>query len=82
MFEAILRGRARASRERLSGPEREDLDATIARIEVDPWLDRRTKFELPMPPLIFWMYRDGVWRIAYRAVDDAFIAIEEIQRLL
>jgi hypothetical protein len=82
VFEAILRGRARASRDQLSDAQKEDLDATIARIESDPWLDGRTKCEFPVPPLILWMYRDGVWRIAYRVVDDAFIEIFQIQRML
>jgi hypothetical protein len=82
VFEAILRGRARSSRDQLLDAHTEDLDTTIARIEEVPWLDGRTKFELPVPPLILWMYRDGVWRIAYRVVDDAFIEIYHVQRLL
>jgi hypothetical protein len=82
MFEAVLRGRAVAARAQLDGVWRQELDARLAYLESDPWLDGRRTFEFPVPPLILWLCADGVWRIVYRVVDNAFIEVYDIRRTL
>jgi hypothetical protein len=82
VFEVVLRGRARASRAELSEDERADVDALFARLEVDPWLDGRSQFELPVPPLILWLFTNGVWRFVYRVVDNAFVEVYDIRRAI
>jgi hypothetical protein len=82
MFEAILRGRAVLVRAQLDEVWQQELDARLAYLESGPWLDGRRKFEFPLPPLILWLYADGVWRIVYRVVDNAFVEVYDIQRTL
>jgi hypothetical protein len=49
---------------------RRELDERLANVESGPWLDGRHNFEAPVPPLILWLYADGVCRIVYRVVDN------------
>jgi len=71
-----------AARAALDEVWRDELDAALATLETAPWLDGARRFELPMPPVILWLHTDGVWRIAYRVVDDAFVEVYDIRRTL
>jgi hypothetical protein len=81
MREAILAPAARAYRDMMSDAERVAADRCIARLEGDATPDGRTTLAVPDVPG-FFLYDDGMWRIAYTVPDGATVVIRSIAHVL
>jgi hypothetical protein len=79
MFEAVFRGGARASYERLDILDRAEVDHIIRLIELNPYLDGVHKIEIVVAPLVLQAYDNGTWQITYR-IAEPFIEIYGVDR--
>jgi hypothetical protein len=81
VFEAVLRGAARAEYERLDIMDRAQVDHIIRLIELSPYIDGVHKIDVVVAPLVLRAYDNGTWRVTYRFVEP-FVEIYSIRRLI
>jgi hypothetical protein len=79
VFEAILRGGARAMRAAFDERDRDEVDRLLALIELDPYEDDLHKFKTLVAPLVMNVYDNEAWRITYRVVHP-FAEVYSIRR--
>ncbi len=80
MSEAIFCGDVRRQYAALSEANRDDVQAIIDELEVDPSINYRTTFEVHWSPLVLRMFDNSIWRIMFRVPDDATVLIVSIRR--
>ena len=81
MFEAVQLPGARAVYELLAPDEQRAVDQRIGWIERLPEIGAGRRLIIGIPPRILSVFDDGLWRIAYRVVDDRFIEVWAIRRV-
>ena len=81
MFETVYVGRFRAQFEALPPADQVEVKGIIRLLELDPQVDGVHKVEFPVLPVILRAYDNGIWRIAYRVVDDRFVELYAVSRI-
>lgn len=72
-FEPRVSPRVRDLVASLTNAERALFEQSLIGLCTNPFIDNVTKFSLPYPPVVLFLYQDGPFRIIYRIVSGAVI---------
>lgn len=78
MFELYILPPAESFIASLDEEGRRKVASILERIKGDPYVDGRVKFDLPLPPAIFYLYVDPDFKVAYKQIGNVTIRIYNI----
>jgi hypothetical protein len=72
-FEVRVTPRVRDLVASLKSDDRSTFDHSLDTLCSNPYLDNVTKFAVPYPPEVLFLYQDDAFRIVYRIVDNVTV---------
>lgn len=77
-FELHIHRKARKFVSELDAEDWAHFKRVVDNLCLDSWIDNITKFSLPMPPAMFLLYQDDLFRIAHRVVDNYVVDVFKV----